>query len=148
VSHRLHSSKLRLLGLKVALTEICRQVSRQHNLDIQLQAGELSSALSEDLSLCFYRIAQEALNNAVKHSHSTRIEVKLGDSSGRLWMRIKDFGVGFDPTSHANGIGLAAMRERLRMVGGSLQVKSSPGVGTELTAEAKVMTAATSSPAA
>jgi signal transduction histidine kinase len=148
LSHRLHSSKLRLLGLKVALTEICRQVSRQHNLDIQLQAGELSSALSEDLSLCFYRIAQEALNNAVKHSHSTRIEVKLGDSSGRVWMRIKDFGVGFDPTSHANGIGLAAMRERLRMVGGSLQVKSSPGVGTELTAEAKVMTAATSSHAA
>jgi signal transduction histidine kinase len=148
LSHRLHSSKLRLLGLKVALTEICRQVSRQHNLDIQLQAGELSSALSEDLSLCFYRIAQEALNNVVKHSHSTRIEVKLGDSSGRVWMRIKDFGVGFDPTSHANGIGLAAMRERLRMVGGSLQVKSSPGVGTELTAEAKVMTPATSSHAA
>jgi signal transduction histidine kinase len=148
LSHRLHSSKLRLLGLKAALTEVCRQVSRQHNLDIQLQAGELSSGLSEDVSLCFYRVAQEALNNAVKHSHSTRVEVKLGDSRGRVWMRIKDFGVGFDPTARANGIGLAAMRERLRMVGGSLQVKSSPGVGTELTAEAKVVTPAISSHAA
>ena len=57
-------------------------------------------------------------------------------------MRTKDFGVGFDPNDRANGIGLAAMRERLRMVGGSLQDKSSPGVGTELTAEAKVVTRA------
>jgi signal transduction histidine kinase len=139
LSHRLHSSKLQVLGLKAALKEVCRQVSHQHNVDIQLQADELSSKLSDDLSLCFYRIAQEALNNAVKHSHSPRIEVKLGNSGGRVWMRIKDFGVGFDATVRANGIGLAAMRERLRMVGGSLQVKSSPGVGTDLTAEAKVV---------
>jgi signal transduction histidine kinase len=148
LSHRLHSSKLRLLGLKAALKEVCQQVSRQHNLDIQLQAGELPSELPDDLSLCFYRVAQEALNNAVKHSHSTRVEVKLGDSGGQAWMRIKDFGVGFDSTARANGIGLAAMRERLRMVGGSLRVKSSPGVGTELIAEAKPMTPASSSHAA
>jgi signal transduction histidine kinase len=148
LSHRLHSSKLRLLGLKAALKEVCQQVSHQHNLDIQLQAGELPSELPDDLSLCFYRVAQEALNNAVKHSHSTRVEVKLGDSGGQVWMRIKDFGVGFDFTARANGIGLAAMRERLRMVGGSLRVKSSPGVGTELTAKAKPMTPAASSHAA
>ena len=148
LSHRLHSSKLQVLGLKAALKEVCQQVSHQHHVDIQLQADELSSKLSDDLSLCFYRIAQEALNNAVKHSHSPRIEVKLGNSGGRVWMRIKDFGVGFDATARANGIGLAAMRERLGMVGGSLQVKSIPGVGTELTAEAKVVTPAISSHAA
>jgi signal transduction histidine kinase len=148
LSHRLHSSKLEVLGLKAALKEVCRQVSHQHNVDIQLQADELSSKLSNDLSLCFYRIAQEALNNAVKHSHSPRIEVKLGNSGGRVWMRIKDFGVGFDAATRANGIGLAGMRERLRMVGGSLQIKSSPEVGTELTAEAKVVTPAVSSHAA
>lgn len=148
LSHRLHSSKLRLLGLKAALVEVCRQVSRQHNLDIQVQAGELPSELSDDLSLCFYRVAQEALNNAVKHSHSTRVEVKLGDSGGHVWMRITDFGVGFDPTARADGIGLAAMRERLRMVGGSLRVKSSPGLGTELTADAKVISQAASPHAA
>ena len=144
LSHRLHSSKLQVLGLKAALKEVCRQVSQQHNVDIQLQADEMSSKLSDDLSLCFYRIAQEALNNAVKHSHSPRIEVKLGNSRGRVWMRIKDFGVGFDATARSSGIGLAAMRERLRMVDGSLRVKSSPGVGTELTAEAKVVTPAVS----
>lgn len=144
LSHRLHSSKLQLLGLAMALRDLCRQISRQHNLDIQLQIGELSSKLSEELSLCFYRIAQEAINNAVKHSHSARIEVKLGQSGERLWMRIRDFGVGFDPTARAYGIGLAAMRERLRMVGGSLQVKSTPGVGTELIARARVMTPAIS----
>ena len=148
LSHRLHSSKLRLLGLKAALKEVCGQVSHQHNIAIDLQSSELPSGLSEDLSLCFYRIAQEALNNAVKHSHSSRIEVKLGNSGGRVWMRIKDFGVGFDANARANGIGLAAMRERLRMVGGSLQIESSPGVGTELTVEAKVVTPAISSHAA
>lgn len=148
LSHRLHSSKLGLLGLKAALVEVCQQVSCQHNLDIQVQADALSLQLSDELSLCFYRVAQEALNNAIKHSHTTRIEVKLGDSGGHVWMRIKDFGVGFDPTARAAGIGLAAMRERLRMVGGSLRVKSSPGVGTELSADAKVMTRATSSHAA
>lgn len=97
LSHRLHSSKLRLLGLKAALTEVCRQVSRQHNLEIQLQAAGLPSDLSDDLSLYLYRVAQESLNNAVKHSHSARIEVKLGNSGGHVWMRIKDYGVGFDP---------------------------------------------------
>jgi len=148
LSHRLHSSKLRLLGIKMALKEVCGQVSRQHSVDIQLEAGELPSELSDDVSLCFYRVAQEALNNAVKHSHSRRIEVKLNNSRGRVRMRIKDFGVGFDPDARANGIGLAAMRERLRMVGGSLHVKSSPGVGTELTAEAKIGTRANSSRAA
>jgi signal transduction histidine kinase len=148
LSHRLHSSKLRLLGIKMALKEVCGQVSRQHNVDIQLEAGELPLELSDDVSLCFYRVAQEALNNAVKHSRSRRIEVKLNNSRGRVRMRIKDFGVGFDPDARANGIGLAAMRERLRMVGGSLHVKSSPGVGTELTAEAKIGTRANSSRAA
>ena len=148
LSHRLHSSKLRLLGIKMALKEVCGQVSRQHSVDIQLEAGELPSELSDDVSLCFYRVAQEALNNAVKHSHSRRIEVKLNNSRGRVRMRIKDFGVGFDPDARANGIGLAAMRERLRMVGGSLHVKSSPGVGTELTAEAEIGTRANSSRAA
>jgi signal transduction histidine kinase len=148
LSHRLHSSKLQMLGLEAALKEVCRQVSHQHNVDIQVQADELSSKLSDDLSLCFYRIAQEALNNAVKHSHSPRIEVELGNSGGRVRMQIKDFGVGFDAAARANGIGLAAMRERLHMVGGSLQIKSSPGVGTELTAEAKIVTPAISSHAA
>ena len=148
LSHRLHSSKLRMLGLEAALREVCQQVSRQHNLEIQLLAAELPSDLPEDLSLCFYRVAQESLNNAVKHSHSTRIEVRLGNSGGQVWMRIKDFGVGFDPSIRGAGIGLAAMRERLRMVGGSLRIESSPGVGTELMAKAKVATRAKISRAA
>lgn len=138
LSHRLHSSKLRLLGLKVALKDVCRQVSLQYKVDIQLEGGEIPSHVSDDLSLCFYRIAQEALNNAVKHSRSHRIEVRLDSSKENLWMRIRDFGVGFDPTTTNGGIGLAAMRERLRMVNGSLDIKSSPGAGTDLTVKAKV----------
>ena len=148
LSHRLHSSKLRLLGLKIALKDVCRQVSLQHKIDIELKADEVPSQLSDDLSLCFYRIAQEGLNNAVKYSHSKRIEVTLGTSGENLCMRIRDFGVGFDPASTNGGIGLAAMRERLRMVDGSLQIKSSLGVGTELTAKAKVVRQPTISHAA
>ena len=91
------------------------------------------------------RVTQETLNNAGRHSHSTHIEVNLSYSGGHLRFRIRDFGVGFAPSSRANGIGLAAMRERLRMVGGSLQVKSNPHIGTELIAEATFMTRASSS---
>jgi len=137
LSHRLHSSKLQHLGLPVALKEVCRQIARQHHISIDLQVGDVSSPLPEDVSLCFYRVAQEALSNAAKHSHSKRVEVHLDSSHGRVLLQIKDFGIGFDPTTPIDGLGLATMQERLRMVGGTLSIRSAAGSGTELIAEAK-----------
>src|SRR5262249_9730955 len=147
-SHRLHSSKLQHLGLPAALKEVCRQMARQHHIDIDVTASDVSSPLPEDVSLCFYRVAQEALNNAVRHSHSPRVELHLENGHGRVRLAVKDFGVGFDPSARVDGLGLATMQERLRLVGGMLSIKSIAGGGTELIAEAKAESARGASSAA
>jgi signal transduction histidine kinase len=138
LSHQLHSNKLQTLGLEVALNETCRQFARQHDVDIQLTAGRVPFPLPEDVGLCFYRVAQEALSNSVKHSSATRVDVRLVASEGFLRMIVKDNGTGFDSSAVANGLGLATMQERLKLVEGKLLVRSTPGRGTKVVAEAKL----------
>ena len=138
LSHRLHSSRLELLGLEVALRRMCQQLARQHHRDIQFTALNVPSPLADGVALCFYRVAQEALNNSIKYSGSERIELKISADDGILRMAIKDFGCGFSPSRATTGLGLATMRERLRMAEGQLLISSRPGNGTEVTAEARL----------
>ena len=138
LSHQLHSNKLQALGLEAALRDICRQLARQHNVEIVVMADNVPHPLSEDVGLCFYRVAQEALHNAVKHSGSPRIEVGLAGCDGSLRMTVQDFGSGFDPAAAGNGLGLATMRERLRLVAGEFSLNSTRGGGTEVTARASL----------
>jgi signal transduction histidine kinase len=138
ISHQLHSSNLELLGLSVALKGVCQQLADQYGIVIDLMTQELPKTLPGELSLCFYRTAQEGLMNALKHSGSRRIDVSLGCRGQILRMRIKDFGIGFDPAVLGKGLGLVTMQERLRMVGGVLRVNSVQGKGTELEAEARI----------
>ena len=88
MSHRLHSSTLRHLGLKSALRELCTHYSTHSQLQVELAPGEVAAALPEEVTLCFYRIAQEALNNAVKHSGSNRATVRLLNPDGII--RVED----------------------------------------------------------
>ena len=136
LSHRLHSTKLQHLGLPVALQELCQQLSTRHSIPIELDAENVPHALPELVSLCFYRVAQEALKNAVKHSGSSRIRVKVIDSEQILRMYIQDFGNGFDAAAPVAGLGLMTMQERLRMIGGTLRINSILASGTEVIAEA------------
>jgi signal transduction histidine kinase len=138
ISHQLHSSTLKFLGLSVALKGVCQQLADQHGIVIDLTTQKLPKTLPEGVSLCFYRTAQEGLMNALKHSESRRIDVSLDCRGQILRMRIKDFGIGFDPSVSGKGLGLVTMQERLRMVGGVLRVNSFLGKGTELEAEAKI----------
>jgi signal transduction histidine kinase len=138
LSHQLHSSKLQMLGLEVALREVCKQLERQHEIEIQLTTDGVPFPLREDLALCFYRVAQEALSNSVKHSGSGRAQVSVAGRNGTLKMTIKDYGTGFDPNIAGAGLGLATMRERLRLVEGKLVVNSRLGGGTEVTAQARL----------
>ena len=138
LSHQLHSSKLQTLGLDVTINEICRQLGKQYDKEIRFTAEETPRPLPEDVGLCFYRVAQEALSNSVKHSGATHIDVRLVASDGLLRMIVEDDGCGFDPAAAANGLGLATMRERLRLVDGILVVNSMRGRGTEITAEARL----------
>lgn len=137
MSHQLHSWKLELLGLSAALKDICRQLEHQYHITINLSAGQLPE-LRKEVSLCFYRVAQEALTNAVKHSKSPQIDVNVAADGCVLRMRVRDFGVGFDPAIQRNGLGLISMQERLRMIGGVVRFNSVLGGGTELEAEANL----------
>ena len=136
LSHRLHSSKLQYIGLKAALAELCHQISKQHQIEVDLQVTDFTTPVPDDLALCFYRVAQEALHNAAKHSRAQHVVVQLSGRAAVLFMLITDDGQGFDQNEASLGLGLASMRERLQMIGGKLWLLSKPGRGTELAAEA------------
>ena len=136
LSHKLHSSKLQYIGLKAALADLCRQISKQHQIEVDLRVTDLTVPVPDDLALCFYRVAQEALHNAAKHSRAQHVVVHLSGKTAVLFMLITDDGQGFDQDEASLGLGLASMRERLQMIGGTLWLHSRPGRGTELGAEA------------
>jgi two-component system, NarL family, sensor kinase len=100
-----------------------------------------------ELELCFYRVAQESLNNIMKHSKAEHVSVTLHTTGGLARLEIKDTGVGFDSSGGAQGIGLASMAERLRMAGGTLSVISAPGKGTEIRANVPLVACSSESAA-
>ena len=133
VAHQLHSSTLQHLGIGKALERLCRMFSHQHQVEVKLEAQPLQE-LSDPVKLCLFRLVQEALNNAVKHGQAHHITVKLARTGELLRLRIEDTGTGFDPAAVSDGMGLVSMQERLRLVGGTLVIKSSPGEGTVIEA--------------
>jgi signal transduction histidine kinase len=124
---------LQHLGLSKALKALCRTFSQQHQIDAHLEAEELDN-LGDDISLCLFRVAQEALNNAVKHGYAKQITVALAREAGGVRLQIKDTGIGFDPSARPEGLGMVSMQERLRLVGGKLAIRSTPGQGTVIEA--------------
>jgi PAS domain S-box-containing protein len=135
LSHELHSSRLEYCGLKVALTDLCTKYSNNHNLDIELQTESVDANLPPDISLCLFRVAQEALTNVLKHGETKRVLVNVVSDADRVRLTVKDFGVGFASSNQSEGIGIISMRERLRLCGGMLSVKSAVNKGTEVAAE-------------
>jgi PAS domain S-box-containing protein len=135
LSHELHSASLQCCGLKVALKDLCWKYWKKHGLEVDLQTENLDSSLPPDVSLCLFRVAQEALANVLKHGKTKNVLLRVIQDSQKVRLTVKDFGVGFDPTIHSGGIGLISMRERLSFCGGVLSVKSAPTQGTEITAE-------------
>ncbi len=140
LSHDLHSSRLQYLGLASALRELCDKLAAQHHLTIELSVDCQVDRLPEALELCMFRIAQEALSNVVKHSGGTTAFVKVAKRGKTISLCVADDGIGFDTSAAPRGIGLTSMRERLRMVGGELFIKSSSDTGTELLAEISLPT--------
>lgn len=137
LSHRLHSSELEFLGLGVAVERLCRDFGRQYRIDVDHEIKDLP-ALNNAVSLCFYRIVQEAFQNVAKHSHASHVALELAHKNGEILLRIEDDGDGFavESASCGSGLGLVSMRERMKLVGGSLAIKSVIGRGTSLQARA------------
>lgn len=122
----LHSTKLEYLGLIPALRSLCRDMGRQKLPNIHFSHQGETQALSHDTALCLYRVAQEALRNALKHSGVDAAEVELIARPDRIELRIQDRGKGFDLASvEGDHLGLVSMRERMRLAGGHLSIDSS-----------------------
>jgi PAS domain S-box-containing protein len=141
ISHGLHSSALELLGLAVAVRSHCRECSEQLGIPVHCFCDEPEEKLDSMIALAFLRVLQEAMHNAMKHSHATSITVRLTSSGGYVGLEICDDGVGFDmdTASLAAGLGLISMRERIHLVGGEFELWSSPGRGTRITARAPII---------
>jgi PAS domain S-box-containing protein len=138
LSRNLHSSKLHYVGLPIALRQLCEYISSQHNIRATVRCAELPVNLPSSSELCLYRIAQEAVSNAVKHSRASEVFIELTSTDEAILLKVADFGVGFDPSAFHQGIGLTTMRERLRICGGELLVESTEGKGTTIIGKVKL----------
>lgn len=134
MSHRLHSSKLEYLGIVAAAKSFCKEFSEQQKLDIDFTYSKIPLTLPPDISLCLFRVLQEALQNAAKYSGTRRFEARLCSISGEIELTIRDFGRGFDPQAAMNGrgLGLISMRERVNLVKGTISISSKSMAGTEI----------------
>jgi signal transduction histidine kinase len=137
LSHRLHSSKLEQLGLRGAVASFCREVSGKHKARVEFQSKDVPENLPNEVSLCLFRVMQEAVQNSTKHSGATHIEVSLTGGTDEMQLIVRDSGKGFvaqEVLMNAKGIGLASMRERLKLVNGHFSIQTEPGRGTTISA--------------
>jgi len=133
LSHDLHSSQLEYLGAVGGMKSWCKEFGERQGMQIDCKQ-DVRSTLPQEIGLCLFRVLQEALHNAAKHSGVTRIEVQLHEESGQIHLTIRDLGKGFDVEAAKNGrgLGLTSMQERLRLVGGELSINSQPMSGTTI----------------
>ena len=134
LSHELHSSKLQYLGLAAALSGFCWEFSQQQKVEIDCNTHDLPSYLSPEISLCLFRVLQEALHNAAKHSGVRHFEVRLWGAPDEVHLTIRDRGRGFDveATKASRGLGLVSMNERLKLLNGNLSIESQLQNGTTI----------------
>ena len=149
LSHRLHSSKLELLGLAVAVKALSREFAEQYEMQVRCVASGVPDNLAPGVSLCLFRILQEALHNIAKHSHARKINIELDGTSDSLRLTISDNGVGFVQNNARlrPGLGLISMRERLHLIGGRFVITARPGFGTRIEAIVSITEASPAMPA-
>jgi len=134
LSHQLHSSKLEYLGAAAAIRGFCHEFSKQHEVSIDFTENDVPRHLPKDISLCLFRVTQEALHNAVKYSGVSEFAVELTTTAGEIQLMVRDEGKGFDveEAKKTRGLGLVSMQERVHLVHGNLGVESEPGAGTSV----------------
>jgi PAS domain S-box-containing protein len=132
LSHELHSSKLEYLGAVGGMRGWCREFGEHQGIQIEFKSTEVQTSVASEVGLCLFRVLQEALHNAAKHSGVRRIEVQLREDSGEIHLVISDLGRGFEleTAMQGRGLGLASMQERVRLVNGTIKIQSKPMGGT------------------
>jgi signal transduction histidine kinase len=144
LAHELHSSKLQLLGVVSAMRGLCSEISVRQNVEIDFSHQDVPNTVSPDIALCLFRVLQEALRNAVRHSSAKCFTVNIVGTADALRLSVSDAGRGFAPesVSQNRGLGLTSMRERLKLVAGELSVESQPARGTTIVARVPLPTTA------
>lgn len=136
LAYQLHPSVLEELGLVEALRAECERRGRGGRLAVSMDLESISAAIGKESELCLFRVAQEALNNVARHAGANAASITLRPVDGGALLAVRDDGVGFDPAHPRPGrsLGLASMRERVRLVNGTLDIETAPGRGTTLVA--------------
>ena len=151
LSHDLHSSKLEYLGVISGMKTWCKEFATRQNADIEF-SSEVVRRLPLEIGLCLFRVVQESLRNAINHSGAKHIEVRLSEHLNQAHLTVSDSGKGFnvEAAMKGKGLGLTSMRERVRLVNGTIAIESKPMHGTKirvcvpLLPESKSQTAAVS----
>ena len=132
MSYRLHPSVIEDLGLAEALRTECDRFARNEAIRVELDSESVPEGIPAEPALCLFRIAQESLRNVSRHAGASVVDVALHAERDGLALRVRDNGCGFDASSDSGrvSLGLASMRERVRLLGGSIEVDSEPGHGT------------------
>jgi PAS domain S-box-containing protein len=137
LSYELHPARLQTLGLLESLRVMCIEFSHQRNIEVTFEAndGELPLAIDQTVSLCLYRITQEALHNVARHSRAAEASVRLSYDGSDIGLEVSDSGVGFEAHSNRHtGLGVVSMRERVSVLNGKLVIYTAPGRGTRIVA--------------
>jgi PAS domain S-box-containing protein len=137
VAHQLHPAELEDLGLAAALRALCEDFGRQQAIAIRFASHLLSDRMPGEVAACLYKVTQEALRNVAKHAQTRLAAVTLVGNRDRVRLRIRDCGIGFTVPllERTAGLGIQSMRERVRLVTGTLSVSSRPGMGTQVLVE-------------
>ena len=133
LSHELHSSKLEYLGVASGIRSWCKEFGERQGMEINFKV-DVPTAISSEIGMTLFRILQESLHNAVKHSGVKHIDVQLSERSNEIQLTIVDAGKGFDVEAarRGRGSGLTSMQERVRLLSGSIEIQSKPMGGTTI----------------
>jgi len=134
LAHELYSPRLEYLGIAGVMSSFCKDFGERKRVGIDFRSDGLPSAIPREISLCLFRVLQEALRNAVQHSGVQQVDARLWATSDEIHLTVSDCGAGFDleTARKARGLGLNRMRERLKLVKGSLFIDSQPKRGTTI----------------
>ncbi|MFQ5630141.1 MAG: histidine kinase, partial [bacterium] len=141
ISYGLHPHQLEQMGLKKAIESTIKTIATTNALNIESNIASVDGILAKDKEILLFRIVQESLNNIIKHAQASKSSVRLAKNETSLHIHIDDNGKGFAQkpatllASNHKGLGLIGIAERVKILGGKLEIHSTPGAGTSLKIE-------------
>ena len=133
-AHELYSPRLEYLELAKVMRSFCKEFGERRKIEIDFSQHDVFAFIPPDVSICLFRVLQEALHNAVKHSGAHKLEVVLWGERNAIHLTVSDNGTGFEIGSArmGKGLGFSRIEERIRLVKGTFSVESQPGFGTKV----------------